>query len=186
MVGLVRRFGQHRGPGPATVRRVTTQGPGATVTDYTTTLPTKRMAASVLFTGPDGRVLLVEPTYKDYWEVPGGAVEAGESPRAAAVREVGEELGLNRRVGAVLVVDWVPPRPERTEGLIVVFDGGTLADADSTGIQVPADELRGWAWSTPAEAAERLSPLLARRVAAALAARDARQPVYLENGHPVA
>jgi 8-oxo-dGTP diphosphatase len=63
------------------------------VTDYTATLPTKRIAASVLFTGSDGRILLVEPTYKDYWEVPGGAVEAGESPRAAAVREVGEELG---------------------------------------------------------------------------------------------
>lgn len=158
---------------------------GATVTDYTATLATKRMAASVLFTAADGRVLLVEPTYKSYWEVPGGAVEVGESPRSAALREVGEELGLDRPVGGVLAVDWVPPRPDRTEGLIVVFDGGTLTDADTAGIDIPADELRGWAWCTPQQAAERLSPLLARRVTAAVAARDAGGPVYLEDGDPV-
>lgn len=163
-----------------------TEAPGAAVTDYTATLPTKRMAASVLFTGADGRVLLVEPSYKDYWEVPGGAVEAGESPGAAAVREVGEELGLDLPVGGVLVVDWVPPRPDRTEGLIVVFDGGTLTDADTAGIHLPADELRGWAWCTLAEAAEWLSPLLARRVSAAVTARDTGQVAYLENGNPVA
>ncbi|GLY96612.1 hypothetical protein [Actinoplanes sp. NBRC 103695] len=43
-----------------------------TVPDYTATLPRKRMGAGVLLTHPDGRVLLVEPTYKDHWEVPGG------------------------------------------------------------------------------------------------------------------
>jgi 8-oxo-dGTP pyrophosphatase MutT (NUDIX family) len=51
------------------------------------------MGAAVLFTDTGGRVLLVEPTYKDYWEVPGGAVDADESPYDAAVREVKEELG---------------------------------------------------------------------------------------------
>jgi 8-oxo-dGTP diphosphatase len=173
------------------VRRVTTTQATTTETiaavepDYTATLATKRMAASVLFTSPDGRVLLVEPTYKDYWEIPGGAVEAGESPRAAALREVGEELRLDRPVAGVLAVDWVPPRPPRTEGLIVVFDGGTLTDADTASIQIPADELRSWAWCTLQEAAERLSPLLARRVTAAVAARDASDPAYLENGNPV-
>lgn len=43
---------------------------------------------------PAGRVLLVQPTYKPTWEVPGGSVEAGESPAAAAAREVAVELGV--------------------------------------------------------------------------------------------
>jgi 8-oxo-dGTP diphosphatase len=44
--------------------------------DYTATLPVKRMGSGVLLADATGRVLLVEPTYKDYWEIPGGCVEA--------------------------------------------------------------------------------------------------------------
>ena len=85
------------------------------------------MGAGVLLSDDAGRVLLVEPTYKDDWEIPGGGVEADESPYTAAVRELKEELGLPVRPGRLLVTDWVPPRPERTEGLMLVFDGGVLA-----------------------------------------------------------
>lgn len=158
---------------------------GSAPTDYTATLPRKRMGAGVLFVDAAGRVLLVEPTYKPYWEIPGGAVEADESPRDAAARELKEELGLSRPIGVLLAVDWVPPRPGRTEGLMLVFDGGLLPPQDAEAISVPADELRGIAWCTAEQAAERLSPLLARRVAACVAARAAGQTVYLENGSPV-
>ena len=137
------------------------------------------MGAGVLFRAGDGRVLLVEPAYKPDWEIPGGAVEADESPRAAAIREVREELGLTVVPGRLLVVDWVPPRPPRTEGVMLVFDGGAL---DDRAIRLPADELRGWAWCTPAEAEARLSPRLSRRVAAACAAQTAGETIYLENG----
>jgi ADP-ribose pyrophosphatase YjhB (NUDIX family) len=57
-------------------------------------LPRKWMAAGVVIRDADGRVLMVEPTYKDAWEIPGGVVEADESPRAACRRELHEELGL--------------------------------------------------------------------------------------------
>jgi 8-oxo-dGTP diphosphatase len=43
------------------------------VADYTASLPTKRMAAAVLFFDDTDRLLLVEPAYtKTYWELPGG------------------------------------------------------------------------------------------------------------------
>lgn len=154
------------------------------MTDYTATLPRKRMGAGAVFTDPDGHVLLVECAYKDGWEVPGGAVEADESPRAATIREIDEELGLRVTPGRLLVVDWVPPRKGRTEGLMLLFDAGTLTPAQTSTIQLPADELRSWAWSDPQQAAQRLSGLLARRVAAALKARTLGVTAYLENGHP--
>ena len=153
--------------------------------DYTATLPTKRMGAGLLITDHVGRVLLVEPTYKPDWEVPGGAVEADESPYAAARREVAEELALTLRPGPLLAVDWVPPRAGRTEGLMLIFDGGQLTDADTAAIVLPAGELRSWRFCDPDEAAQRLSPLLTRRVAAALAARARNQIAYLEDGFSV-
>lgn len=153
--------------------------------DFTAGLPRKRMGAGVLLSGPAGRVLLVEPTYKPDWEIPGGCVEAGESPLAAAQRELKEELGLALPVGRLLVTDWVPPRPDRTEGFMLVFDGGILDREQAGRITLPADELRSWSWCTEADAAERLSALLARRVTAAIRARADGTTLYLENGRPV-
>ena len=150
--------------------------------EFTATLPRKRMAAGVLFTDALGRVLLVEPTYKEPWEIPGGTVEEGESPYLGATREVTEELGLDVVPGQLLVVDWVPLSSERTEGMMFIFDGGTLDQALAATIQLPADELRSWAWHTMDEAVARLTPLLHRRLVAALLAERRGMTLYLENG----
>lgn len=154
--------------------------------DYTATLPRKRMGAAALFSDDAGRGLVVEPTYKNYWELPGGGVEADESPHTAVVRELKEELGLAVQPGRLLVTDWVPPRPGRTEGLMLVFDGGILTPEQTEQIQLPAEELRSWAWCTEQEASERLSELLARRFSAAMRARAEGTVLYLENGFFVA
>jgi 8-oxo-dGTP pyrophosphatase MutT (NUDIX family) len=144
------------------------------------------MGSAVLLRDRDSRILLVEPVYKNYWELPGGAVDADESPYDAAVRELKEELGLSVAPGRLLVVDWVPPRTSHTEGVMFVYDGGIM-DVTRTGeIHLPDDELRGWAWSTLSEAQQRLSPLLARRAAAAMKAVTDGVTVYLENGTRVA
>jgi hypothetical protein len=64
--------------------------------EYVASLARKRMAATGFFRDEQGRVLLVNPVYKEMWDLPGGAVEAEESPHAACRREVAEELGLDR------------------------------------------------------------------------------------------
>lgn len=58
-------------------------------------------------------LLLVErghPPLEGLWSVPGGAVELGETTRAAAAREVEEETGIAIAVGRLLtVVDRMVP-----------------------------------------------------------------------------
>ena len=98
----------------------------------------------------------VEPVYRDTWDVPGGVVEAEESPHAACRREVAEEIGLERPLGRVLAVDWVQMEDlDYPEGLVVIYDGGVLTPREISGIRVPAEELADFALVPQAEVATR-------------------------------
>lgn len=141
------------------------------------------VAAGVLFFNDAGRILLVQPRYKDYWDIPGGYVETGETPAQAAAREVREELGIEVAVGPLLVADWAP-HPDEGDKLLLVFDGGTLTDGQLDGIRLQADELASYTLRDPAEAITLLIPRLARRVAAAIDTRQAGRTTYLERGVP--
>jgi ADP-ribose pyrophosphatase YjhB (NUDIX family) len=61
--------------------------------------------ANALVTDADGRILVVLPTYSREWMLPGGRVERGETPHAAAVRETREETGLDVALDRLVLVD---------------------------------------------------------------------------------
>ncbi|GAA1643517.1 hypothetical protein GCM10009828_085440 [Actinoplanes couchii] len=61
-------------------------------------------SVSVLVVDGDGRLLLVRHAGdRQWWAVPGGGVDVGESPGEAAVREILEETGL--RIGGLRLLD---------------------------------------------------------------------------------
>ncbi len=140
-----------------------------------------RMAAGALFFDAAGQVLMVEPTYKDYWEIPGGYVEVGESPLHATKREVHEELGITPPIGRLLAVDWAPSEAEGDK-VLYLFDGGQLDPEDLARITLQREELRSFAFVSPEQIPQRTIPRLARRILAGVEARDVAAPVYLEHG----
>ncbi|HEX7307504.1 NUDIX hydrolase [Lentzea sp.] len=135
-------------------------------------------AAGALFLDEQGRVLLVEPTYKPSWEIPGGMVEPGETPSEACRREVEEELGLVRETGRLLVVDWAPK--DGHDRILFIFDGGTLSAHDP--IRLQEEELRSYEFVPLHLAGHRLVPRLAVRLAEALRAKESGDTRYLEHG----
>lgn len=139
----------------------------------------KRVAADMLIRDTAGRVLLVDPTYKPYWDLPGGMAEANESPRLAAEREVREELGVEILAGSLLVLEWVPPRGPWDDLLAFVFDGGTVTEAAAMTLHVIDDEIRNFAFVTPEEARTLLRSDVAGRLTRALEASDTAN--YHEN-----
>ncbi len=160
---------------------------GMTTADYATYiagLPRVLAGAAAVFRDAGGRVLLVEPDYREGWTLPGGTVEsdAGETPRQGAWRETLEEIGLDVRIGRLLAVDW-SSGAGRPPIVAYLYDGGVLSEDDLKAIRLPEDELLSWRLVPREELGDHLPGSLHGRVLAALdVLADGSGAAELENG----
>lgn len=145
-------------------------------------LPRKRAIGQMLVRDPDGRVLLCRLTYKQDWDLPGGVVEVGESPRLAVSREVDEELALDIEAGALLLTDWLPPWGGWDDAVCLVFDGGVRDPSVLDAVVKEAREIRDVEFCTVEQVRERAADFTARRIEAALASLRGDGPPYTESG----
>jgi 8-oxo-dGTP pyrophosphatase MutT (NUDIX family) len=139
------------------------------------------MAAGALFFDASGKFLILRTSYKDTWEIPGGAVEDDESPREAAEREIKEEIGLSKHMTKLICLDYQDAEGIRTESLMFIFDGGTLSDEDMNSIKVDAKEILEFRFVTSDEALPLCGPRLGRRIQNIIAAKETDTFLYLEN-----
>jgi 8-oxo-dGTP pyrophosphatase MutT (NUDIX family) len=131
-------------------------------------LPRKRAIAQMLVRDPEGRVLLCQLTYKRDWDLPGGVVEVGESPRLAVQREVEEELGLEVEPGDLLLTDWLPAWGGWDDAVCLVFDGGTRPSEALADVVKQEREIRDVRFCTLEEVDELAADFTARRVRSAV------------------
>lgn len=95
------------------------------------TIPSHKLAVAVMVLTRDNKMLLVKG-YTRGWEFPGGYVEKGESIKAAAIREVKEESGIEIQLTRLCGIDQDIARST----CVVLFEGkpisGELARSDES------------------------------------------------------
>ena len=98
----------------------------------TTGKPTFTVGAFAVVFAMDGAVLLGHRADRELWTLPGGVVEHGETPWAAAVRETREETGIEVEPVRLAIVDW----KTQLADVVFVFEcrmtGGALATSAET------------------------------------------------------
>lgn len=137
-----------------------------------------RRTARVLVFDPAGRVLLIRCVVMRadgefvFWLTPGGEIEVGESPHEAAVRELGEELGLSVEVRGPVYEEATQfeHQGEMRDNLDFVFvarceeEAPALRGVTAEEIAI-MKEIRWWTAAEVEASAERIFPVdLAARV----------------------
>lgn len=145
--------------------------------------PRKPVSAVIVLTDDYGKVLLLETNYRDDWSLPGGVVEAAESPLDGAVRETQEELGIvvDRHSLSLCAVDYRPVKDGFIDKLYFYFYGGALTQQQIDGIRLQDEEIEQMRFVDLDEAKQLLSRWTYHQVTASLRGQGDKG-LYLENG----
>lgn len=144
-------------------------------------LPKKAVGAGTIFFNDDGHVLIVKPNYKEGWLLPGGSVDAFESPLQAAIRETREELGLVIPEPELVCVSYRTSADLGEESLQFIFHGGTLSVEEIASITLQEEELDEYRFVDPSSDGDELPSRLRRRLAHCVEAIRTGTTIYLED-----
>ncbi len=163
-------------PGQSSCRNTISAGPDQKTTGLVPGQKTK----------PTGRLVLQEPSYKPNWEIPGGAVEADESPWATASRELVEELGLDRPLGRLLVVGYVRPQDSGRSAWCSSSTAASSTRPTWSAWCSPTGGIGSARFHTIEQATPKVKPLLADRLAVAVEAARQGVTALCEHGVRIA
>ena len=119
------------------------------------------IVAATVIRDADGCILLVRKRGTSRFMLPGGKIEADESPVECAVREAHEELGVALDAAQLVALgDWTAPAANEPEHTV---HGHVFAHPWVPGITVQG-EIDELIWFDPAHRRDDLAPLFEQRV----------------------
>lgn len=129
------------------------------------------------------QLLIVQPIYASDWLLPGGNIEAEESPLEGTVREVQENLGITIYPTHVLAVDYISNKDIKGEYLSFLFGAVDLTEQQAQNISLSRRDYQDYKFVDIETACSMLAAPVARRLQSALkAATENYSTVYLEDG----
>ncbi len=109
--------------------------------------PSYTLGAQARIEREDGRVLLVKAAYRWRWGMPGGLMDAGESPEEAVIREVKEETGLD----VVVEPDPIVLVETSMQRVNFIYRAAPAPGADPDALHAQASEILELGWFHPDE-----------------------------------
>lgn len=116
--------------------------------------PKKGVNVKLIIKSDTGNVLLVKPSYKPTWQLPGGGVEEREEPKDTLIREVREELGLTLASDDFQIVGTAFRR--EYNHLFLIYEYREQLSED-TSLAAEDDEIEAYRFILPHEAGPLLS-----------------------------
>ncbi|WP_067127954.1 NUDIX hydrolase [Microtetraspora malaysiensis] len=148
------------------IRRIAPSKPQLDADEWQHSLPRWHVGANALVRDQSGRILIVRPGRSRTFQLPGGQVDAHETPQDAAGRELHEETGLRLPVGPLLAISFEHPSPGWDHPTqIMLFDLGVV-DSTTTRIIAHDPEIDEHRWVYPDEAEALLGPARTERLRA--------------------
>jgi 8-oxo-dGTP diphosphatase len=140
-------------------------------------------AAGAVIRDKTGKFLIVKPTYKEHWNLPGGMTDLHENPREAAIREVREEIGIEISKVRLFCVDFAKDDP--FDRFLFIFDGGEFSNETIDQIRVDSVEIGEYKFVNECDFLLLLSTKTSTRMKNSLEALKNNGFIYLENQQPV-
>lgn len=153
--------------------------------EFLKTLSQKRVAAGILLFNENNELLLLKPTYKERWTIPGGVIEENEFLVDGLKREIKEEIGIEVEIKNLLVVDSkiIKEGDHIDESLQMIFSSQVLANKQIKKIRLAKDEISEFKFVSWEEALKLLNSSLSKRISNIK--KGQKETILLNNGEKI-
>jgi 8-oxo-dGTP diphosphatase len=107
-------------------------------------------SAVIILEDDQQKALIVKANYKTHWTFPGGMIDAGETPKQAAIREILEEVGLTISTEDVQF-GWMAARHSKIADTYQFIFKAQLREGQTNTIVLQASEIDEWRLVSKAE-----------------------------------
>ncbi len=151
--------------------------------EYYKSLAKVPTAGGAIIRNTKGEFLIVKNPYRENYGVPGGMTEKKETVRAAVIREVKEELGIDISNPRLFCVDFDVREPY--DRILFLFDCGIINDEMIKSIKIDKDEIESFTFVKYEEMIKMLHQRIQKRIINSIDSFRKGGLIYLESGEIV-